>query len=258
MEHSKYHHQIYVILAANGNGTVIQVLDEGLTRLEYEELGKKLLADNEKFNAEQAGFLILKDNHFEMAGGEFCGNGARAAALLFSKIIGRTNVDFTMSGFKNTISGEVLKTNTDKKYRVSCIFPGLDLSIKKVETQEYSGTLVDLGGIIHYVVEAEFPKNFEEIHRSITKQLKLENRDAVGVVWFQKNGNYVTMHPVVWVNAIDSFFYETSCGSGTIAVSKVTGARFVKQPSGGEIEALFFGDRLTLLKSDMEVTHGTL
>lgn len=248
---------LYVISAAGGNATAIRILEHALPRAEYEEKGKQLMAETEKLGAEQCGFLIPSENHFEMAGGEFCGNAARAAALLFSKVHSLNHVSFTMSGFSGKVSGEIVETADKNKFDVRCVFPGMEISSRELKAQGYSGVLVDLGGIVHFVINAPFPKNYEEIHRAITKELGLEERDAVGVVWIQKEGKSIVMHPVVWVRSIDTFFYETSCGSGTIAVGKVTGERFIVQPSGGTIEAIFFGDQMVVLRSVMEVIHET-
>jgi len=51
--------------------------------------------------------------------------------------------------------------------------------------------------------------------------------------------NLLNFIPIVWVKEIDTFFYETACGSGTVAVcaycdeNEIT----VLQPSGYEIKA---------------------
>lgn len=246
---------LFVISAAGGNATAIRILEQALSRAEYEERGKQLMTETEKLGVEQCGFLIPSKGHFEMAGGEFCGNAARSAALVLSEIKGLSNISFTMSGFSGEVSGEVTKKANGSEFHVGCIFPGMNILSKEIVAYGHPGTLIDLGGIVHFVVEAQFPQNYEEIHRAITKDLKLQERDAVGVDWIEKSKSSVMMHPVVWVRAIDTFFYETSCGSGTIAVGKVTGQRFVKQPSGGVIEVIFFGDQMVVLKSVMEVLH---
>ena len=66
-----------VIAAANGNGTAIEVITSPLTRTEYVSRGRILGENTERLGAEQAGFLVSSQSHFEMAGGEFCGNASR-------------------------------------------------------------------------------------------------------------------------------------------------------------------------------------
>ena len=248
---------IFVITAAGGNGTAIRVLDHALSRAEYARQGKQLGQDMERFGAEQTGFLIPENNHFEMAGGEFCGNAARSAAILLSEIQRKPRVSFTMSGYTGTVNATVKKTG-DKTYFVECVFPGLSAVRRDIVLSSgQRATVVDLGGIVHVVIEAPFPSEadaYQVMHRTITRELNLEKRSAVGVVWIERVEDSVKMHPVVWVKDVDTFFYEQSCGSGTIAVSKVTGIHSIIQPTGKKIEAEIT-DKATILRSDMEVIH---
>ncbi len=244
-----------LITAAGGNGTAISIIEEPLTRSEYELLGKDLGERWEHDGAEQAGFLVLNKHHFEMAGGEFCGNASRAAALLFSNADGVEDVSFTVSGFDGTVSALVKQTD-DTHYQVRCVFPGLPTDVKEVNLDDGTpASIVDLGGIVHVVIEAPFPVDpavYESEHRAITEKFDLGERDAVGVVWFERIGNAIQMHPVVWVKAINTFFYETSCGSGTIAVGRVTKVPSIIQPSGESISADITEDAV-ILESNMEV-----
>ena len=107
-----------VITAANGNGTAIEVITSPLTRTEYVSRGRILGENTERLGAEQAGFLVLSQSqsHFEMAGGEFCGNASRAAAVLFSKLRGADNVEFTVA--RLSIGGRITSTMSDAGFRV--------------------------------------------------------------------------------------------------------------------------------------------
>ncbi len=248
---------IFVITAADGNGTAIRVLDHALSREEYAKRGKQIGKDMEPFGAEQAGFLVPDENHFEMAGGEFCGNAARSAAILISEIQKKPHVSFTMSGYSGTVSAKV-KKKSDTGYFVECVFPGLSTDLKDITLSNGQvATVVDLGGIVHVIIEASFPsktEDYESAHRDITKELNFDERSAVGVVWINRIDGAVKMHPVVWVKDVDTFFYEQSCGSGTIAVSKVTGISSIIQPTGKKIEAEI-NDEEVILRSKMEVVY---
>jgi diaminopimelate epimerase len=246
-----------LITAAGGNGTAVQILSSALSREQYTRAGKVLGDKWEAKGAEQAGFLIADHQHFEMAGGEFCGNASRAAAILFSEATGKSDVLFTVSGFKDTVRASVTPLSADK-FHVRCTFPGMRTDTHQVTLNDGTqATIVDLGGIVHVVIEGTFPCNntaYEQAHRSIMNELSLAERDAVGVIWYEHQGGAVYMHPVVWVNAVDTFFYETSCGSGTIAVGKVTGETQIVQPTGQTICAEITDSAVTL-ESDMEVVH---
>ncbi|HEX4662542.1 MAG TPA: hypothetical protein VH144_02915 [Candidatus Saccharimonadales bacterium] len=249
---------VSLVTAAGGNGTAIQVLDQPLARSEYEQRGKVLGEDMERFGAEQAGFLVLSHpHHFEMAGGEFCGNASRAAAVLFSKIENTSKVSFTVSGFEGVV-GAVVAKQTDALYNVRCEFPGMPTEVQPVVLNGgQRANIVDLGGIVHVVIEGDFPEDpmdYQAAHRAITQQFNLGDREAVGVIWFEKDPDSVNIHPVVWVKAVDTFFYEESCGSGTIAVGKVTGKSQITQPTGKDIH-VEITDMVVALESEMEVVR---
>jgi len=138
-------------------------------------------------------------------------------------------------------------------YQVVCTFEGMSVESKSITANNQPAHLVDLGGIVHVIIEGKMPENYEEIHRQITSELKLTERDAVGVCWISRSPDSIEMHPVVWVKGINSFFYETSCGSGTIAVGKTTNGSSIIQPSGQSIQ-VEFTDSAVVLESDMAIT----
>ncbi|HAZ17111.1 MAG: hypothetical protein A3H59_01335 [Candidatus Jacksonbacteria bacterium RIFCSPLOWO2_02_FULL_43_9] len=242
----------YIITAAGGNATAIVVLEQPMTRAEYETRGKQVMSQTETLRVEQAGFLIPSENRFEMAGGEFCGNAARAAAILLVQQSSGT-ASFTMSGFAGVVEGTVQALGSNK-YQVECRFSGMIATVQPVTTRDLSATMVDLGGIVHVVVDGMLPTEYEKMHKTITTDLGLADRDAVGVIWIDRSKSSVRIHPVVWVRSVDSFFYETSCGSGSIATAAVTGLDTVVQPTGEKIQVGFTNNSVTL-KSEMEIVH---
>jgi histidine racemase len=247
----------YLVTAAGGNGTAVRVIDSPLTRDQYAQEGKKLGKDMEPFGAEQAGFLIPSQHHFEMSGGEFCGNASRSVAVLLANMLGTREVAFTVSGYNGNVKGVVDKQD-DHHYVASCSFPGMPVDERTVRLIDgRAATVVDLGGIVHVILEEKFPAEpeaYQAQHRAITKELGFEKRGAVGVVWIEKTADTVKMYPVVWVKDVDTFFYEQSCGSGTIAVAKVTGLTSIVQPTGQTIEAKISPSAVTLT-SNMEITR---
>lgn len=246
-----------IITAAGGNATAIDTLAAPLTRAAYAARGQALVAAYAAQGVEQAGFLIRTANaaHFEMAGGEFCGNAARAAALLLAPQGGA--VSFSMSGFAGRVQAEVVRRAAD--FWVRCRFPGMQAVARAVRLDDGSAAaLVDLGGIVHVVLEAAFPaaaEAFRARHRALCVQLDLAARSAVGVVWCERAHGRVAIHPVVWVREVDSFFYESSCGSGSIAAAAVCGVGSVRQPSGREMDVTLDGAGIALA-SEMAVLDG--
>ncbi len=208
------------------------------------------MLETEKYGVEQTGFLLQSSNgefHFEMSGGEFCGNAARSAAIVISQITNKPENSFTMSGYAGVVQSRVIDDNY-----IRCEFKGLPVLKREVSVEGSTATLVDLGGIVHVVIKADFPKEYEVIHKQITQSLKLQDKDAVGVIWIKQNADSVKIDPVVWVRSIDTFFYETACGSGTIAVSATTGVQKITQPSGQDIVATIANDSV-VLESAMDI-----
>lgn len=246
-----------LVTAAGGNGTAIEIINRALARGDYESRGKILESDFENLGAEQAGFLVLDENHFEMAGGEFCGNATRSAAVLLYQEYDKDDLSFTVSGFTGAVHASV-KSLTDTTFFVEVAFPGMMVDTKEVTLEDGTpASIVDLGGIVHVVIEGAFPEDKEVYtlkHRQIVEQFNLGERDAVGVVWFQREQDAIVIHPVVWVRAVDTFYYESSCGSGTIAVGKVTDTSSIIQPTGKVISAEVTEDRV-ILSSEMEVVR---
>jgi len=250
--------QDYIITSAGGNGTVIRLITELQDRRWYAVEGRGLLRQYREQGAEQAGFLDAEGRHFHMSGSEFCGNAARAAILLLSNLTQRDEVDFSMSGCPNRVQGKVLEKIGDRHFRVSCTFDRLPMVISEVKVLRHTkATKVDFKSMVHVMIEAPFPeKDFEQQHRQIVQQLELDSCDAVSVLWVErKSEDLVKIDSVVWVRDVDSFFHDSSCGSGSIAAAKVTGARQIEQATGQIITVNVHGDAITL-ESEMEIVFG--
>jgi diaminopimelate epimerase len=240
---------VKIILAAGGNPTGIMLVDDAANRNEYASIAKEFMVKHPE--VEQFGFLEGV-SHFQMSGGEFCGNAARAAALLLSEKNSSKSGSFTMSGFDGVVNYQILESG-----EVECVFTNLKISSENLT----SAKIIDLGGIVHIVLpNSEVFRNdkayYTKIHRDWVNKLNLNNRSAVGVIWQETlDDNSVIIHPVVWVRDIDSFFYETACGSGTLAVleaSKETSKKVI-QPSGQSIQSEKLSETSYLLSSEMNI-----
>ena len=51
------------------------------------------------------------------------------------------------------------------------------------------------------------------------EKYELEESKAVGVIFCERENDLLKINPIVWVKSINTTFYETACGSGTIAVA---------------------------------------
>ena len=175
-------------------------------------------------DVEQVGFI--KDNELRMAGGEFCINASRCAIYYLNKF----NIN-ELKILDKTITGEVNKNVVTIKY-----------SIDKDINSLINNNIVDLGGITLVFLDKETNdklvknKDKEYIEKKI-KNIKSDSK-AIGIVLTNKNEIY----PFIWVKDINTLYFETACGSASIAYALTNYLNTneidisVKQPSGYNID----------------------
>lgn len=169
-----------------------------------------LMAQKE-LQAEQIAYccapIMGGEGRIEMAGGEFCGNAARAFAMLLQqKKQLPSNFSLEISGCDHLVEVQV----EGDKAQAQMPLP------KWVRTvEEVDGVLVHLGGIAHLVVKREPQETFLEQVEEIFE--KIPELDAYGVMFLTEPEG--TMVPLVKVPAAHTLVWEGSCGSGTLAAS---------------------------------------
>lgn len=199
----------YKIYIPSGNPTI---LVKGLRdRNEKKQLNDYLL--DKYIFAEQVGFISEDKYHLEMAGGEFCGNATRCAIYHYldgkdGNITIKVN-DITLDG--GIEGGNVWVTMPIHKG------PASD-SVTVIDPY----TIIRMDGITHVVVEKAMPDKDEQTAKDaayeIMKSLDLFGEPACGVMFIHYEDGVIDLTPVVYVRDINTFFYETACGSGTTAV----------------------------------------
>jgi len=234
----------YLITAAGGNATAIEEIEKSGRDLPAR--GHQLLADWQ--TAEQAGFLDKKQKGFTMAGGEFCGNATRAAAVLLSNSQSVKGLKFRTSGFDSIVLADVEKLN-DRSFYVKARFPNMKITVKKTIWNQQNVTIVSLGGIVQAVIEVPEPKDSTAALIQFIRDNDLESELAVGMVWTEITKTKVKITPIVWVRDSKTLFRETSCGSGAIAAAIATGKSNIAQPTGQIISANIGADYVELASS---------
>lgn len=167
----------------------------------------------------------------EMAGGEFCGNAVRAV-LRYVK--DKYNISSCKIKYKNYNFFMKGKCN-EKIAEFSVKKENLINHIEKVETGEYK---IRMNGITHYVILESSEKmiyfnNKEESQKFINSVI--EDEKCFGVMYLKNN---LSLFPYVYVQDVNTMFFETACGSGTIACAEIISKLFnkkniaIKQPSG--------------------------
>ena len=87
-------------------------------------------------------------------------------------------------------------------------------SVQRITASGHEGTLVDLTGIAHFVVEGVKPS--EEFFRAVEPIFsQIAGLDACGVIFLDAETHRMT--PLVKVIDTNSLVWEGSCGSGSVA-----------------------------------------
>ena len=240
--------------AAGGNATAIN-FGEKIDRGDFGRINDDLQArfsdvEQVAFYEEQDGVPLL-----QMAGGEFCGNATRSFACLLQELNPeRTEFEFFVSGFPGKVTATV-KPLGNNRFFCEAIFKGMKGEVRQEEINGVSFIVVDLGGIKHIIVsedDVSFDKSTYEFKMKEIKDSLGVNCEAVGVLWTKEQDGKIFMNPVVWVKSINTCYYETSCGSGSIAIGLAMQKDVeVVQPSGKEIKVAF-NDNAIVLSSEME------
>lgn len=251
-------------VSPSGNMTIL--IWSEVAREEHAKIANILMDCTYHLGAEQVGYVEESQNpnviaHLQMMGGEFCGNATRSLAFMlvarkFPKIIIENSIAkfyLTVSGVQDPLEVEVEcdSDNNPISAKVQMpIYNDLNSVCKKDNID-----LVSLEGISHIIVDNNTvpfnQKNYKDDFIQFRNSLNLQDKEAVGVMWKTiEEDNSISMEPVVWVKETDSYFYETSCGSGTVAIAlalaKENNNRYqefkIYQPSGKYILAIIEKD----------------
>jgi diaminopimelate epimerase len=233
----------YQILIPGGNDTAL-VLGRVDDPAERKEINDVLMAQSP--NVEQVGFVSSENGQYTltMAGGEFCGNATRAAAWLF--------LQGAPGEMRIAVSGvaEPLQAGVTAAGDAWAQMP-VHRDLREIEALEDGIFLVRLEGIAHLVLSAEKAAAYLQAKEDLKEQAKrllhrhhLLAEPAAGVLFLEALPTGLQLHPCVYVSGIHTMFYETACGSGTMAVgllqARLSGQDVtlpLRQPSGETITA---------------------
>lgn len=166
-------------------------------------------------------------------GGEFCGNATRAYGMYIAQQKGGlSSVRAARERLRPCRHAQVdLKSGTARA-EMPC-----PRSVKRVTVNGHEGTLVDLTGIAHFVVEGVEPsEGFFRAAESIFSGIA--GLDACGVIFLDAEKR--SMIPLVKVIETGSLVWEGSCGSGSVACAVAQSERMknggfsceYRQPAG--------------------------
>lgn len=206
---------------------------------QYAPVAAKLLS-MEEYHAEQVAFQVPPrmgaQGRIQMMGGEFCGNATRSFGYLLStQLPGNPDtVIVEVSGAEQPLTVQIDREGgrceTEMPLPVGTIQVPFD-------GQEYDAVCFD--GIVHTIVSGE-AKGEAFVRELLHAVQAAAPASAYGILFL--NGE--NMVPVVYVCDTDSLIWESSCGSGSMAVAVFLALqqgngehRFSLHQPGGVIEA---------------------
>lgn len=201
----------YHVLRANPAGNITLFVLDPVPSGDRAGLAARLMAGSD---IEQVGFvcppLLGSDGRLEMAGGEFCGNAARAFGMLVSQSRGGLpQVRVEISGCSSPVTVDV-----DWPGRAAQASMPLPREVTRLQADGRPGTLVDLTGIAHLVVEG-IPPSLEFFQRVEPLLQSVPDLEAYGVIFLNQDN----LTPLVKVPSAGTLVWEGSCGSGSLAAA---------------------------------------
>lgn len=194
------------ILRADPAGNITVFVLDPVEKAQRAAIAEKIMAIP-ALKAEQVGYACAAeddvDGHMEMMGGEFCGNATRAYGMYIAQQKGGLSaVKLRVSGCDHAVTAQVdLKSGTARA-EMPC-----PRSVKRVTVNGHEGTLVDLTGIAHFVVDGVEPsEGFFRAAESIFSGIA--GLDACGVIFLDAEKR--SMIPLVKVIETDSLVWEGS------------------------------------------------
>lgn len=210
----------YKMLNPGGNKTALVKGTNFTDKQKY--LINKLIMEKH-LDIEQVGFLSNEMNRLEMAGGEFCMNATRCAVYEYSNG-NKDNIEISVSGTDKKLIGKVLSNNT--------VEIKLDIlkNVNDLIEVKNGFTYVKIDGILIVILNEDQSKKYikslkenEELAKKEMKKFMIKNikvtEKAIGIMLLEKVSDKIKINPIVWVKDIDTVFYETACGSGSLAVA---------------------------------------
>lgn len=210
----------YKIYNPGGNVTAL-ISGNEYTQKEKYLINKMIMKKHPK--VEQVGFLSKKTNRLEMAGGEFCLNATRCAVYEYTRI-NKDKIKISVSGTNKELTGKIISDNIVE------IKQDINKNLNQIIDVTEDITYVKIEGILIAIFDEEKSKVYikklkenEEIAKNEIKQLminKIQTKEkAIGIMFLEKISNQIKINPVVWVKEIDTVFYETACGSGSLGTA---------------------------------------
>ncbi|MFV0498103.1 MAG: hypothetical protein ACK5L0_08070 [Candidatus Fimivivens sp.] len=238
---------------ADPTGNITIFVMSAVAPRQYASVAAMLLADS-RFCAEQVAFHVAPkmgaDGRIEMMGGEFCGNATRSYGYLLSALLPNnpSAVQVEISGFNSPLSVKI-----DREHgRCETQMP-LPTGRSTIEFEGEAFDAIHFDGIIHTIVPGT-ARSQHFVNGLFAAAKGAVNSSAYGIMFLDGDN----MTPVVYVGETDSMVWESSCGSGSMAVAALGAmtqfngicCRTLQQP-GGIIETIAHAENGKVVQCSM-------
>lgn len=253
----------YYLIDPTGNITILAVSEIPVS--EQPQIANKLMEHEP--TCEQVGFVSgseTSDIGLRMAAGEFCGNAVMSTAALYcsrSKLPCGSSAQVTVecSGTDAPISVNITCEKDPVKtivYKGSVFMPkhkGISQRELTYKDRIFKLPVVDMGGILHITATDPLDLTDEEAEEAIRKWCGDLRAEAIGLMQMHdlREGS-LELRPLVFVPALGTCFWESSCASGTTAVGiylaehgRTVSEMAVHEP-GGDLDITFSDGRIIL------------
>lgn len=175
----------------------------------------------------------------EMMGGEFCGNAVRSFGLYLAKqrgLEGAAEVPVEISGCPHGLTVQADPAASTARAEMPLPIEVLSIGL---EGQDYPAIRFD--GITHIILPDQAPQE-ARTHQAFETLSRRFDCDALGLLFWDTQRRFLT--PVVSVRQTGTVVWESSCGSGCVALAAYlsqncrngAGTYVIEQP-GGRISA---------------------
>lgn len=208
------------MIIANPAGNITAIVTDSFDRGDYQTIARKLMAMKD-FNIEQVGFEEPAsgcDGHIQMMGGEFCGNASRSYGLYLIRSGRAKQRHFAVISISGT--DQLLNIEANEALTEALVGMPPVKGFQMVETNTLGSLpLVEMEGISHVLV---IDNNAETISADKNSPLMEEligrlQAEAIGIMYYNPEQQF--LKPYIWVGQTATGIWESSCGSGSVALA---------------------------------------
>lgn len=219
-------------IVADPAGNITGLVMTAIAKSDHKRVARYLL-EHSPHGLEQVGFVSGCrdcDGTMDMMGGEFCGNASRSFGLYLASrnLSRRKDVAFIrVSGAEGILEVRTNPDTGEAKIKMPPV-----MGMEAVDTKAYGRVpMVVMEGIRHLILIGQ-PVVKTEAEDLIRKLAESQVSDALGIMYYDEASNFMT--PLVWVRETDTMYWESSCGSGSVAL-----AEYLTKDSKGPWQARF-------------------